>query len=260
MKYLLTFLSFWVHFLKVLNIELWICCVPDWNGEDWIMKPPTLLSCWRNNFGIPDFLFSNSKRKSIKYEKKSCFFWETVIKVLFFCGWMVLKKKKLMTFKWRWKIASFYFWITLQDCLDKEYNFHMICIIINLILSARRGMKPTSASTFLLLTCWWRLRIPLLRIMNGANAALLSVFFRNWIEKHFTYSILLFFLNVPYYVLYPKIIVNNWGGTSALLNCTLNARKIQTKCSIERFPLKEKWNNEWNIQKKFNSKFNLGTL
>jgi len=83
----LLFVSFWVHFLKVLNIELWICCVPDWNGEDWIMKPPTLLSCWRNNFGIPDFLFSNSKRKSIKYEKKSCFFWETVIKVLFFL-WM----------------------------------------------------------------------------------------------------------------------------------------------------------------------------
>ena len=78
-------------------------------------------------------------------------------------------------------------------------------------------------------------------------------------KKNFTYSILLFFLNVPYYVLYPKIIVNNWGGTSALLNCTLNARKIQTKCSIERFPLKEKWNNEWNIQKKkFNSKLNLG--
>ena len=148
-------------------------------------EPPTLLSCWRNNFGIPDFLFSNSKRKSIKYEKKSCFFWETVIKVLFFCGWMVLKKKKkkLVTFKWRWKIASFYFWITLQDCLDKEYNFHMICIIINLIVSARRGMKPTSASTFLLLTCWWRLRIPLLKNYERSWCRLIVCFFRNWIEK-----------------------------------------------------------------------------
>ena len=214
-------------------------------------ETPNSTELLKKQFWHPGFSFLKFKEKIYQIRKEVMLFLRNCDQsTVFLCGWMVLKKKKkLMTFKWRWKIASFYFWITLQDCLDKEYNFHMICIIINLILSARRGMKPTSASTFLLLTCWWRLRIPLLRIMNGANAALLSVFFRNWIEKHFTYSILLFFLNVPYYVLYPKIIVNNWGGTSALLNCTLNARKIQTKCSIERFPLKEKWNNEWNIQK-----------
>ena len=129
---------------------------------------------------------SQIQRENLSNTKRSHAFFEKLwSKYCFFCGWMVMKKKKLMTFKWRWKIASFYFWITLQDCLDKEYNFQMICIIINLILSARRGIKPTSASTFLLLTCWWRLRNPLLRIMNGADAALLSVFFRNWIEKKF---------------------------------------------------------------------------
>lgn len=128
---------------------------------------------------------SNTKRSHAFFEKlwsKYCFLW-------------MVMKKKLMTFKWRWKIASFYFWITLQDCLDKEYNFHMICIIINLILSAR-GMKPTSASTFLLLTCWWRrLRIPLLlRIMNGADAALLSVFSETESKKFHLLDIIIFLM------------------------------------------------------------------
>jgi len=179
--------------------------------------------------------FSQIQRENLSNTKRSHAFFEKLWSKYCFFLWMdgVKKKmKKLMTFKWRWKIASFYFWITLQDCLDKEYNFHMICIIIiNLILSAR-GMKPTSASTFLLLTCWWwRLRIPLLRIMNGADAALFPKLNGKKISPTRYYYL---FFNVPY-VLYPKIFVNNWGGTSALLNCTLNARKIQTNVQSRGF-------------------------
>ena len=151
-------------------------------------ETPNSTELLKKQFWHPGFSFLKFKEKIYQIRKEVMLFLRNCDQsTVFFCGWMVLKKKKkkLMTFKWRWKIASFYFWITLQDCLDKEYNFHMICIIINLIVSARRGMKPTSASTFLLLTCWWRLRIPLLKNYERSWCRLIVCFFPKLNRKKF---------------------------------------------------------------------------
>ena len=124
------------------------------------------------------------RRKSIKYRKEVMLFWRNCDQTYCFFREIDVDEENDDVTNDDGRSQAFIFWITLQDCLDKEYNFHMICIIINLILSART--ERTTERSYIFYAY----------MLNDGHALRFSKTEPK--RKKLTYSILLSFFNVPH--------------------------------------------------------------